>query len=196
MRIKKPPFDKRLILSAVLAALLAVLAVLELTNTTHLLHKQKVPAVIPSTPRSSSSANNQKSTGSSTAQTGSPSTPSSEKTPSYTNNGQELIAPFGNFVSNHAPGTLDYSGKPTPTAETSACNTTPGASCYIKFTYTDTGQTTQLSPQTVDANGSAIWNWDTSKDAHLTSGTWQITAVATLNGQSKTTDDPTKLTIP
>jgi hypothetical protein len=51
-----------------------------------------------------------------------------------------------------------------------------------------------LPTQTADANGTVIWDWDV-KQAGFDTGTWQITAVATLNGQTKTTNDPIKLEV-
>jgi hypothetical protein len=40
-----------------------------------------------------------------------------------------------------------------------------------------------------------VWNWDT-KDADFSSGQWKIIAVASLNGQTKSTSDPSPLEIP
>jgi hypothetical protein len=174
----------------ILSAAILILAILELTNTTHILHKQKVPAIIP--------ASNalKKSSGGNSSITGSPSptTPSSstgDKTPTSGGNlsNLPLIAPYGTFVSNHHPD--DSTGL----GETSSCNTTPGASCYIKFTNINSGETTRLPSQTANSDGSAGWNWDVSKDAHLSSGNWRVTAVATLSGQTKSTDDPNSLVI-
>ncbi len=98
-----------------------------------------------------------------------------------------LVAPWGVFVSNHRPGENG-----TPTMENSSCNTSPGASCYIKFTNGD--KTRTLPSQTTDANGSAIWSWDVT-NAGFTTGSWQITAIATLNGQTKSTTDTQPLVI-
>jgi hypothetical protein len=90
-------------------------------------------------------------------------------------------------VSNHHPG---KSG--SPTSEVSVCNTTPGATCYIKFTNGDLS--TALTAKKTNGDGVAIWYWDT-KDANLVSGNWQIMAVATLNGQTKTSADTLPLVI-
>jgi hypothetical protein len=187
-KTKSSPFRNRLFASsAALAGLIIVVAVLELTNTTHIFHKAHIPAVIPS----HSSSNGASSTAASSnpavsnSDNGSPAPATDSDTTDH-----NLVAPTGNFVSNHFPG---QNG--SPTTESSTCNTSPGASCYIKFTNTDSGQTTQLATQTTDARGSTSWYWDAAKDAHLTSGQWKITAVATLGSQIKSSDDALKLII-
>lgn len=103
-----------------------------------------------------------------------------------TSSGPGPTKPFGNFVSNHNPG------NGLPTQEKSTCNTTPGASCYIQFTMGDL--TKKLSTQTTDSYGAAYWTWDI-KDAGLSEGSWQISAIATLNGQTATTQDQIPLKI-
>lgn len=98
-----------------------------------------------------------------------------------------LLAPFGNFVSNHNPqlsGSLSNEG--------SVCNTTPGAKCYIQFT--QNGVIKTLPVETADSNGSVFWSWNVSQSG-FTTGKWQIEAIATLDGQSKTTTDPIFLTV-
>lgn len=192
MRKHKSKLNKKVLLIGSLITLVVIIAILELTNTTHLLHKQKVPAIIPT--HSNSTAQNNQVTSPNPGS--SPVPASNNKAPSSTtSSGQTLIAPFGNFVSNHNPGAKDSNGYVTPTAETSVCDSTPGAVCYIKFTNVDNGRVTQLPTQTVGSDGSTAWNWDVSQDAHLTQGQWQITAVASLNGQTKSTDDTLKLTV-
>jgi hypothetical protein len=98
-----------------------------------------------------------------------------------------LVAPYGSFVSNHHPGQNGAS-----TTEESLCNTTPGASCYIKFTQGNIVKS--LPTQTTDASGATIWDWNIGQ-AGLSSGSWQVTAVASLGSQSKTTSDPTTLEV-
>ena len=99
-----------------------------------------------------------------------------------------LLDPTGNFVSNHHPGENG-----SPTTETSVCTTTPGASCKVSFTKDDV--TKSLDAQTTDRGGSAYWsNWKPA-DLGLTSGSWQVQAIATLNGQTKTADDATALVV-
>jgi hypothetical protein len=98
-----------------------------------------------------------------------------------------LSAPWGNFVSNHSPG---QNG--SPLAETSVCNTTPGATCYLKFT--NGAKTRLLDKKVANVNGSIIWNWDV-KAAGFESGDWRITAIATLNGKTKSTVDSLPLSV-
>lgn len=93
-----------------------------------------------------------------------------------------LYAPQGAFVSNHSPGKGG-----SPTAETSVCNTTPGATCYIIFSNGAT--TTKLPAKTADSNGTVYWYWDVEDDAHLSAGSWTIKAVATNGTETKTTTD-------
>lgn len=97
------------------------------------------------------------------------------------------LTPSGNFISNHHPG------QNSPTVETSVCNTTPGAICYIEFTQGN--DTLKLQAGTADSNGSVYWNnWDINNYS-FNKGQWSITAVATLNGQTATATDATPLTI-
>lgn len=99
-----------------------------------------------------------------------------------------LIAPFGTFVSNHKPG---QSG--SPTSEQSVCNTTPGATCDIQFT-NSAGVTKSLGAEVAGSSGTAFWSWDI-KGGTLAPGSWKITAVVKLNGQTSTTSDPTPLEV-
>jgi cytoskeletal protein RodZ len=115
-----------------------------------------------------------------------PSQASNGAKPSEQQNGPAPAAPFGSFVSNHHPG------GDTPTSEASTCNTTPGATCYIQFS--SGSQTKKLDPHIADAHGSAIWYWDI-KSAGLTSGSWSVTAIASLNNQTKTSSDPMALVV-
>lgn len=181
-------------LSGLILLLLAVaFIVLELTNTINVFRSQSVPAVIPThSPSSLKSSGSQSSSQAGSAGSSSSSTKST--LPSANSSSALLIAPYGDFVSNHNPGAPDQSGNPTPTSETSVCETTPGASCYIRFTNSN-GQTTQLPSQTTGSDGSTSWSWDVKKDANLTKGAWRITAVATLSGQTKSTSDSAELTV-
>jgi hypothetical protein len=168
------------------AGLIVIVAILELTNTTHLFHKQSVPPVIPA----HTSSGKPISTSSSQPNTPAASTPQ-DNTPlpaDVTNH--TLIAPTGTFVSNHFPGQNGSS-----TTEASVCNTSPGATCYIKFTNVVTGDTTQLAAQVTDARGTTSWYWDVSQDAHLSAGQWKVMAVATLGSQTKTATDTLNLTV-
>jgi hypothetical protein len=166
---------------------LVVLA-LELTNVTHLFHSQKaVSGTIPTISQSSRRDNSSKS----------PQKTSDVKSPQAaggTSNDNKvgasassLAAPYGSFVSNHHPG---LNG--TPDSEQSLCNTTPGANCIIKFTKGSVVKT--LPTQKVGDSGSVSWDWDIEQ-AGLTSGSWKITAVATLGSQTKQTSDPLALEV-
>lgn len=126
--------------------------------------------------------------------TGSSSTqvpPSSDNNKNSPNSGATgtLLAPTGNFVSNHDP---NLGGHPAPNTETSVCNTTPGATCQITFTKGSTVKS--LSAITADSGGAAYWNWKL-QTAGLTAGTWQIKAVAKLGGQTKTATDAMNLVV-
>ena len=70
--------------------------------------------------------------------------------------------------------------------ELSQCSTSPGATCYIKFTQGSVVRT--LPEKTADSSGNIFWEWKVS-DAGLTSGTWSIEAVAKLDTQTKSTAD-------
>lgn len=96
-----------------------------------------------------------------------------------------LIAPLGDFVSAHHVA--------INSRITSVCNTSSGATCKIVFTQGDI--TISLQPETTDRGGSAYWNEWAPKSIGLKPGTWQIKAVATLNGQTKATSDAMPLEI-
>ncbi len=150
-----------------------------------LFYRSKGPSssVIPSTKPTTTQQPTSTNSGSSEATSGTSSSNNvseSPKTPAATGN---LISPYGTFVSNHRPS---LSGAQQQKQEQSTCNTTSGAECYIKFT--KNGVTKQLESQKTDANGAAVWNWNIS-DSGFTTGTWKVTAVATLNGQTKSVDD-------
>jgi cytoskeletal protein RodZ len=191
---KRRQSQKKFLLPAiVVAGIIILMLILELTNTTHVFHKKRVPATIPVATRQNnvastgqSQAKKPSSTLNSTAQTDSQTSKQSSSTGGSGSN-LPLIQPYGSFVSNHRPG-QDGS----PTTEQSTCNTTSGATCYIQLTNTATNVTTKLPPQPVDSGNTTTWSWDANK---LTSGSWQIVAVATLNGQTKTTTDPTSLEV-
>ncbi len=172
-------FSNRLVLLAATAALLVVVAAIWLVFW----HSPKKTTTIPSTtPVSVAPAISSDKQPASTAPSSSDSTKSSSASTSAV-----LITPYGTFVSNHHPGVNG-----APTAEVSVCNTTPGASCYIQFTKGSEVQ--KLAAQTADSTGATYWNWD-ANSASLGSGAWQILAVASLNGQTKTAADATTLNI-
>ena len=166
-----------------------IVLVLELTNVTHIFHHQK--AVTSSIPSSSETGAKNKSS----AQASPPSSgqPNANKT-SGSQNGNfstaALVAPSGTFVSNHRPSLSGAGG--VPSGEQSVCNTTPGANCTI--TFTNGGIIKTLAAQVVSSGGFTSWTWDV-KQAGLTQGSWQITATATLNGQSQSTNDSLALEV-
>ena len=114
---------------------------------------------------------------------------SAKNSPGVTQGSTSLKAPDGTFVSNHR---VSLSGSPQQKSEQSVCNTTPGATCYIKLTKDSITKT--LKEQTTDSSGATYWSWNID-DAGLTVGTWQVSAIAILNGQTKTTPDGIDLVV-
>jgi hypothetical protein len=177
-------------LLVVLVVVIALVLILEVSDTTHIFHKQKAVSgtikTIPYSPKqpaqTETSDTNTASVKSSTVGGGSQNAKNGASSSS-----DDLVAPSGTFVSNHKPG---QNG--TPTKEQSLCNTTAKATCYIKFVQGTVIRT--LPAQTADNSGSSTWLWDLS-EAGLTTGSWKVSAIATLNGQTKTTDDPIALEV-
>jgi hypothetical protein len=102
-----------------------------------------------------------------------------------------LETPTGNFVSNHRPS---LSANATMNEEQSVCNTTPGATCQIKFTKGNITKTLPL--QITDRGGATYWSWKIQdKDIGLSTGSWQIQAVATLGNQTQTASDSLNLEV-
>lgn len=186
---------KKLTLIAVSGVLLLVLliTVLELTNTTYILHKRPAPTIIPTTssaattPSASDDSKNSV-TEQSNSSTGTNSSSDPKQSSGSTNSSSvALVAPYGNFVSNHYPGQNGSDLK-----ELSLCTTTPGATCFIKFTRGDTVKV--LPVKTTDQGGSATWEWNIT-DAGLTSGSWKIEAIAKLGTQTASTTDQLRLEV-
>lgn len=96
-----------------------------------------------------------------------------------------LQAPSGTFVSAH--------NVLLSSQLSSVCNTTPGATCKIQFTKGDTVKSLAVTP--VDRGGTAYWDAWKPQDIGLSSGTWQVEAVATASGQTKTARDALELVI-
>jgi hypothetical protein len=153
---------------------------------------KKEVSTIPSTTASqneSPSASDQDNTGTGADATAGSSQPETASDKQSTGGSTTtLTPPSGQFVSNHFPSLSDNDRK----KEVSVCNTTPGATCYIKFT--KGGTTKQLSAQTADNNGTASWQWDV-QTAGLSQGSWVITAVATLGNQSQSAQDAQNLEV-
>lgn len=166
-----------------------ILTILEVADITHFFHKSAVPPVIPVANSSQGSSQTQPNQNPTQKQPQASDKNNSSSSSSGQNPKQTLPlnTPYGDFVSNHHPGENG-----APTSEVSVCNTTPGANCYIKFTKGTI--TTGLPSKTTGSDGSATWYWNI-KDAKLTSGDWEITAIATLNGQTKSASDQLPLTI-
>lgn len=97
-----------------------------------------------------------------------------------------LQTPTGSFVSNHHPTTSSQSIE-------SVCSTNQGATCDIKLTMGSAYKT--LGTKTVGTNNSVTWVWSPSSIG-LSSGTWQVMAIAELNGAQKTSNDPINLVVP
>lgn len=196
-KLKNPPAKHSLAFKALSLVVLAiiVMVILEVTNTTHLFHKAKLTvSTIPSTHPSSTTAPSTSKTQAQTNTSYSPTTTQSEKNTSQapaasSSSTAAPVTPTGDFVSDHQP---NLSGSPHPSQENSVCVTTPGATCYIEFTQSSV--VNKLDAQTTDSNGAAYWTWDVAKDG-LTTGSWQVTAVATLNGKTTTSTDPEALVI-
>ncbi|HVX48155.1 MAG TPA: hypothetical protein VHA05_02245 [Candidatus Saccharimonadales bacterium] len=100
-----------------------------------------------------------------------------------------LQKPYGTFVSNHHP---NLGGSPAPSTEQSVCYTAPGASCHIEFTKGSLVK--KLPAETADSSGSVTWNWDI-KQAGLSTGSWTIKAVASLNGKTMSAQDDLNLEV-
>ena len=179
---------------AVLSIALLVLAGLELTDKIYLFHDKKVPVTIPSTkpvtaPEVNDKKTDTKSTPSTTSGGAESSASATPKSPqaSTPDTKAPLVAPYGVFVSNHFPGRNG-----SPSKEESLCNSTPGASCYMEFRNTTSGETTRLASQTINSQGSTSWSWDAKI---LPNGKWQVTAVAVRGAEIKKTSDPILLEV-
>jgi hypothetical protein len=184
-----------LIVGIVIALALVIFAILELTSTTHLiLHRNTGLESAPNTPHRTANSN----TKGEPADSGSQPVQNSTTTPAQQDDkeksGQpqadaDLLVPTGTFVSNHRP---NLSGKPAPNQIQSVCVTTPGATCTIVFT--KNGVSKQLPNQVTDRGGAAYWTWKL-QDIDLTTGTWQVTAKATLGSHTETANDATALEV-
>ncbi|GAC1391737.1 MAG: hypothetical protein NVSMB46_05390 [Candidatus Saccharimonadales bacterium] len=132
------------------------------------------PAGAPDTPKSSSTQDNVNQPVSSSA-----------KAPVSTTSGSgSLISPYGSFVSNHKPYTTS--------SEQSACNTSPGAQCYITFSKDNLVKS--LPVETTNQQGLASWSWNVGQSG-ITAGTWVITVYASQNNNQKTVIDTIPLEV-
>ncbi len=116
---------------------------------------------------------------SSTAGSGSPSSPTSTS-PQTTSTGSPTSSigkPSGQLLSNH---TVSLSGN---SSEESACQTVAGATCDIRLTGPN-GTVKTLGAKAVDANGSAIFDWNAAS-VGLSPGKWTVEAVASKGGDTE-----------
>ncbi|HLG90565.1 MAG TPA: hypothetical protein VI336_00135 [Candidatus Saccharimonadales bacterium] len=176
----------KILIPTLAAVALLLFAGLELTNAVDFINTKQAGAP-DVTSSGSSQATNDKSLNEEASKP-SPSPASNQETPKSTNSSnQYLKSPDqSTYVNNHEPSSrneLLYS----------TCVTSPGATCVIQFT--KSGVTKPLQPGVADSYGSVYWTWRPS-DIGLTTGSWTITAKATLNGQTKTSQDVIKLQIP
>ncbi len=188
LRRKQNRFNKRLIIG--LLALVILLIAGFVGYKIYQSRKRQQTTIIPTTP--TKNTNSYGASGNTSKQTppaGGFSSSDLNKDSGSSNSGNSSgpIKPYGNFVSNHKPG-QNGSG----TTEDSICNTSPGATCYIEFTKDSIVKKLEL--KTTDSNGTAMWSWNV-KDAGLTAGSWQVSAVAALNGQTASTQDSIPLEI-
>jgi len=180
-----------------LVGLCLIVVALELTGVTHIFHHKKTNSTdaVQVDTGGGGTSNNQKgeATDNAGASTKGSDSGSSQSLPAQAgsdkslapSNTTTLLVPTGDFVSAHH---ISQSS-----ALTSVCNTTPGATCTIVFT--KDGDSKSLTAQTTDSNGSTYWNNWTPQGKGLAPGTWQIQAIATLNGQSKTASDAMNLVV-
>ncbi|MCL4357663.1 hypothetical protein M1512_02075 [Patescibacteria group bacterium] len=145
--------------------------------------KKTYTSTAPATPKSppaikSKGTNSSNSQQAPTTITNTQTSPSSAKSaPSSNQVSGSLETPYGQFVSNNSPSMGSY--------EESECETTPGASCYIDFV-SSSGKTISLQTETTNSQGVAAWSWYVSSQMGFGPGTWNIQAIASLNGQTKT----------
>jgi hypothetical protein len=173
----------------IIVVLVGLVVALELTGSTHIFHKKRVvPAVTASQETKGEEGTSAKS---STAENNASSSVAKEVPGDAKGNGDVpsdspvLLAPSGNFVSAH--------NVPSDAAIVSVCNTTPGASCVITFTSGNVKKS--LTSQVTDRGGSAYWNSWTPKDIGLSTGSWQISATASLNGKTQSSSDAMPLVV-
>lgn len=178
---------KALVALMILALLLATVAVLELTDTTYWFHDRPVAVTAGQNTKGEPIPNPEQTSSPGDQPTDSQSSGSDKKNNEAPT--AQLIAPRGNFVSNHRP---NLGGSPAPNRIASVCTTTSGATCVINFT--KDGVTKSLPAQTTDRGGSTYWDWKL-QDIGLTEGAWKVTATATLGSQSQSADDAINLEV-
>jgi len=174
---------------------LVCLVVIALVGTYLYVHKKPTPDGAVSTAsqntKGEASSNGSSADKTSDTKTGASTEPGDEKSNSdtATSSTEPPLTPAGNFISNHHP---NLSGSPAPNTISSVCTTSPGASCVISFT--KDGATKSLEAQTTDRGGATYWNWKL-QDIGLTSGSWKVTATASLNDKKVSSEDAMNLEI-
>lgn len=179
--LRKP---KILVLTLAAVALL-LFAGLELTNMVDLINTKQAGAP-DITSSGSSPATSDKSVDEVSNESSPTSNQPNETPKSTTTSSQYLKSPDQSTYVNTHTASLNSDLQ-------SVCVTSPSATCVIQFT--KSGVTKSLKPGVADNSGSVIWTWKPS-DIDLTSGAWTITAKASLNGQTKISQDAIKLQIP
>ena len=186
---------KRLLgISSVVLVLIATVILLERANVTHLFH-DAAPKALPVTaspdtkgePSTSQTASNSDKSSQNSSTPTTSSQPGDQKSSSSGSTGGTLLSPAGDFVSAHK-------NVPSSASLSSVCNTTAGATCKISFTSTN-GTVKSLDSQTTDRGGSTYWNSWSPKAIGLTTGSWTVQAIASLNGQTKTSSDALPLEV-
>jgi hypothetical protein len=171
--------------------LAGIVTALELTNTTHWFHTK--PTGVAGNSYTKGDSNGSQSP-TNTDDTNSTKPETSDSSPSDNQSDAKSDAPLVSGKLQAPQGTFANVYEASPDDEMgSTCNTTPGATCQILFT--KDGVTKSLPKENTDKGGAVFWSW-TPKKIGLTTGTWHITAKATLGSQVKTTNnDPLTLEI-
>lgn len=172
---------------------LLVVFLLEATNTVNLFGGKSqvgtIPTESPNKTAEKKEASEKKTTPEEVSEK--PSGTTTAKRPVAATNTQnaDLKTPSGTFVSNHRP---KLGGSKNETSEQSTCNTTPGATCFIRFTNGSIEKT--LEAKTADVNGAVVWSWNID-DSGLSSGKWKVEAVANLGENTKVAADLIELEV-
>ena len=175
------------VLCVVIALSIAVV-LLEITGATHFFHRVQTVSFPTTQTKGGASVDSQKGEAPVSSSAQNTTEPGDDKSSTGGSSSVSLLAPTGDFVSNHTPGQFN-----SPLTEVSVCNTTPGAQCQILFTMN--GITKSLPTQITDRGGATYWNNWTPASIGLTAGSWQIKAISILSGQTQTTIDGRELVI-
>lgn len=180
---------KLVIVTLSILGLIVLVGLLEMRGTINLFGPKEVPVSTPtvggasSTMEKGSTAANNNVGGDSSQENSSSST---DKIAADQTSSAKLITPSGTFVSAHKQVPLSAN-------LSSSCSTTPGATCEIFFS---NGTTKKSLPSKVaDGNGAAYWEVWTPASIGLTSGSWEVTAVASLGNQTQSARDALNLEV-